>query len=352
MGVGIVRPLRHSRTQALNGFIGPPEIVKERAEIVERLRPVRIAIERGPVARLRFAETTGLTKRVAQGQLRRSIVRLQTHSFPAACFRLFQPPPQTQQVTAIVQGLGEIRPELAGFAKIELGLVEAPQFEEKTTKIVMGLRECRIEAQRLAIATLAFLEGGKIEQHSPEIAMGLRKIRPLPQHLPKLADRIIELLPSHQQIGEMETGIDLSTNRGEVEANGMSQHEPVLRLLACEIPAFTQQEAKLNVRVQIAGLMQQRFPVARDGLALASERAQSNSHVAVIGAVARLQLDGTTEEIERPLGVTCLERSNAEEENYVRVIRRGCQDLPINRLCLRQAPCAMVRETGLERDSN
>nr|WP_246208387.1 hypothetical protein [Bradyrhizobium rifense] len=155
--------------------------------------------------------------------------------------------------------------------------------------------------------------------------MGLRKIRPLPQHLPKLADRIVELLPSHQQIGEMETRIDLSANCGEVEANGMSQYEPVLGLLACDLPALTQQQTKLNVRLQIAGLMQQRVPVARDGLAPASERAQGDSHVAVIGAVARLELDGTDEEIERPVGVTGLERSNPQQENSVRVIRPGCQ---------------------------
>jgi hypothetical protein len=182
--------------------------------------------------------------------------------------------------------------------------------------------------------------------------MGLRKIRPVPQHLPKLADRIIELLPSHQQIGEMETGIDLSTNCTEVEANGMPQHAPVLGLLAGKISAFTEQETKLNVRLQIVGLMQQRFPVARDGLAPASERAQSDSHVAVIGAIARLELDGAYEEIERPVGVTGLERRNPEEENSVRVIRLGCQYLPIDRLCLRQAACAMVRETDLERYSN
>jgi hypothetical protein len=72
----------------------------------------------------------------------------------------------------------------------------------------------------------------------------------------------------------------------------------------------------------------------------------------VIGAVARLQLDGADEEIERPGGVTRLERSNPQEENGVCVIRLGSQYLPINRLGLRQAPCAMVCETGLERDSN
>jgi hypothetical protein len=182
--------------------------------------------------------------------------------------------------------------------------------------------------------------------------MGRHEVRPLPQHLPKLADRIIELLPSRQQIGEMETGIDLSANSTEVEANGMPQHEPVLGLRARNVPAFAQQETKLNVRLQIAGLMQQRFPIARDGLAPASERAQSDSHVAVIDAVARLQPDGTDEEIERPVGVTSLERSNPQEENSVRVIRLGRQDLPINRLRLRQAAYAMVCETGLERYSN
>jgi len=170
----------------------------------------------------------------------------------------------------------------------------------------------------------------------------------VPQHLPKLADRIIELLPPHQQIGEMETGIDLGANCTEVEANGMSQHEPIMALLARDVSAFTQQETKLNVRIQIVGLIQQRFPVARDGLAPASESPQSDSHVAVIDTVARLEPDGAHEEIERPVGMTGLEQSNAQEENSVRVIGLGCQYLPINRLCLRQAACAMVRETGLE----
>lgn len=213
----------------------------------------------------------------------------------------------------------------------------------------MGLRKSRVEAQGLAIATFAFPEGGEIEQHGPKIAVGLGKIRPLPQHLPKLADRIVELLPSHQQIGEMETGIDLSAGCTEVEAGSMSQHKPVLGLLTGEIPAFTQQETKLNLRLQIVGLMPQRVPVARDGLAPASESAQSDRHVAVIDAVARLKLDGAHEEIERPVGVTGLERSNPQEENSVRMIRLGCQDPPIDCLCLRQAACAMMRETGLER---
>lgn len=338
MRVGIVRPLRHRRSQTLNGFISPPKIVQQRAEIVVRLRPDRIALESGPIVRLRFVETTGLAKGVAQDQLRRNIVRLQTQSFPAAGFRLFRPPPGDAADHRDCSRPRGNWPEFAGLAKIELGLVEAPQFDEKTTKIVMGLRKSRVEAQGLAIATLAFPEGGEIEQHGPKIAVGLGKIWPLPQHLPKLADRIVELLPSHQQIGEMETGIDLSAGCTEVEAGSMSQHEPVLSLLTGEIPAFTQQETKLNLRLQILGLMPQRFPVARDGLAPASERAQSDRHVAVIDAVARLKLDGAHEEIERPVGVTGLERSNPQEENSVRMIRLGCQDPPIDRLRLRHRP--------------
>ena len=51
--------------------------------------------------------------------------------------------------------------------------------------------------------------------------MGLRKIRSMPQHLPKLADRIIEMLPSHQQIGEIEAGIDMSVSCTGVEAGSM-----------------------------------------------------------------------------------------------------------------------------------
>jgi hypothetical protein len=65
-------------------------------------------------------------------------------------------------------------------------------------------------------------------------------------------------------------------------------------------------------------------------------------------AVARLELDGTDGEIERPVGATSLERSNRQEVKTVHMIRLGCQYLPIDRLCLRQAACAMVRETGLE----
>ncbi|MCP3466161.1 hypothetical protein NLN62_38785 [Bradyrhizobium sp. CCGUVB23] len=68
----------------------------------------------------------------------------------------------------------------------------------------------------------------------------------------------------------------------------------------------------------------------------------------MIHAVARLELDGTDDEIERPVGVTSLERNKAQEVKTVRMIRLGCQYLPINRLCLRQAACAMVRKTGLE----
>src|SRR6266700_239436 len=348
MRLGIIRLLQHRRSESLNGFISLPKIEQEGAEIVERRRPSRIAIERYPIARLRLVETTGLAKGVAQDQLRRNIVRLQTQSFPAIYFRLIRPPPDPQQVTEIAQSLGEIWLELAGFAKIDLRLVEAPQLDEKTTKIAIGLRKCRVEAQGLTIATLAFLESGQTEQHCPKVAMGLRKIRLMPQHLPKLADRIIEMLPSHQQIGEIEAGIDMSASCTEVEAGSMSQHKPVMGLLTRDVPAFTQQDTKLIVRIQIVGLMQQRFPVARDGLVPSAESTQSSSHAAVIDADARLELDGTDHEIERPVGVTSLERSKPQVVKTVRMIRLGCQYLPINRLCLRQAACAMVRETGLE----
>ncbi|OAF18396.1 hypothetical protein AXW67_04515 [Bradyrhizobium neotropicale] len=159
------------------------------------------------------------------------------------------------------------------------------------------------------------------------------------QHLPKLADRIIEMFPPHQQIGEFETGIDV--------VGSVSQREPVVGLLTRDVPTLTQQDTKLNVHIQIVGLVQQRFPIARDGLAPSSEAVQSGSHAAVIEAVARLELDGTDEEIERPVVVTNLERRNPQKEDTFRMIRLGCQYLPIDRLRLRQAACAMVCETGL-----
>jgi hypothetical protein len=46
--------------------------------------------------------------------------------------------------------------------------------------------------------------------------------------------------------------------------------------------------------------------------------------------------------------MTRLEQNKPQEVKTVRMIRLGCQDLPVNRLCLRQAACAMVCETGLE----
>ncbi|WFU77238.1 hypothetical protein [Bradyrhizobium sp. CB2312] len=304
--------------------------------------------ESDPIARLCVVETTGLAKGIAEGQLRGKIVRLQTQSFPGVGFRLFQPPLESQQVTEIVQGPGESWLELAGFAKLHLRLVETAQLDEKTTKIVMDVRKCRVEAQGLAIATLAFLESGQIEQHYPKVAMGRRKIRPLPQHMAKLADRIVELLPPGQQIGEIETGIDLSAGDVEVESGGTSQHEPIMGLRAREVPALTQQGAELIMHIQIVGFVQQRLPVARDGLVPSSESAQSSGHVAMMDAVGGLKLYDAGDDIERPVGLVCLEQGNSQEVQTVGMIRLGCQYLPINRLRLRQAACAMVRQSGLE----
>jgi hypothetical protein len=78
---------------------------------------------------------------------------------------------------------------------MDLRLVETAQLDEKTTEIGMGFGKCRVEAQGLTIATLALLKSGQIEQQHPKVAMGRREIRPLPQHVPKLADGIVELLP-------------------------------------------------------------------------------------------------------------------------------------------------------------
>ncbi|WP_249782280.1 hypothetical protein [Bradyrhizobium sp. BR 10289] len=68
----------------------------------------------------------------------------------------------------------------------------------------------------------------------------------------------------------------------------------------------------------------------------------------MIDAVARLEPDGTTEEIERRLGVTSPEQHEPQEVETVRMIRLGREDLPIDRFGLWQAACAMVREGGLE----
>jgi hypothetical protein len=140
----------------------------------------------------------------------------------------------------------------------------------------------------------------------------------------------------------------MSASDIEVKASGMSQHEPIMGLRAREVAAFAQQDPKLVVHIQTVGLELQRLPVARDGLVPSSERAQSASHVAVMHAVAGLELDGANDEIERPVGLPCLEQGNPQELDAVRMIRLGCQYLPINRLCLRQAACAMMREPGLE----
>ncbi|WP_342730472.1 hypothetical protein [Bradyrhizobium sp. B117] len=68
----------------------------------------------------------------------------------------------------------------------------------------------------------------------------------------------------------------------------------------------------------------------------------------MMDAVGGLKLDDAGDDFERPVGLVCLEQGNSQEMQTVGMIRLGCQYLPIDRLRLRQAACAMVRQSGLE----